>query len=124
MTFEETAILLNSIVTYYPNARIEKTKDTVIAWHKVMDDCDAPQVEDKLLAYVKAGNHFPPTPADLYIKKAAYRPEHDREKTLAHLNMIRYESETADRLTPEQKEEVDRVKRDIERILFENQPNV
>lgn len=120
MTFEETAILLHAIVTYYPNARLEQTRQTVNAWHKVMDDCDAKQVEDKLLAYVKAGNRFPPTTADLYIQKAPYRPEHDREKTLAHLNTIRHDSGVASRLTAQEKEEIDRVKRDIERSLSEN----
>ena len=63
-------ILLKAIQNYYPNFKFDGEKRDF--WHEVMRGMDFEQVKLNLVEYVKTSK-FPPTIADLAVKKMESR---------------------------------------------------
>lgn len=108
--------LLEKVAIYYPHASAV-TEDTLTAWHIIFEECDANQVNEKLIAYVKSGSKFAPSPGELYIKKDPYDPLYDHEVSKKYLAKLEDMNKAAERMTPEQKENVAHAKRSIEQLL-------
>lgn len=117
----EVLDLLERIVLLYPNSKIQATMETLEAWHMVLDDCDAKAANDNLTVYVKEGNKFPPNASELYVQKIPYREETDYELSKKKMAEIDELNKNYERMTPEQKEYVANVKRDIEQFLRNRQ---
>lgn len=122
MKLIETVRLIESVLIYYPHASIEASQQTVDAWHLILNDCEAEKVHDRLIAHVKSGNRFAPTPGELYIKSDPYDPLYDYGLSKKRLAEIEEMNRAAERMTPKQKENVVHAKRDIERLLNANKP--
>lgn len=108
--------LLDKVAIYYPHAN-EVTEDTLNAWHVILDECDAELVNQRLIAHVKNGNRFAPSPGELFIKKDPYDPLYDYELTKKYLAEFDEINKTAERMTPQQKENVANAQREIEQLL-------
>lgn len=117
MKLIETVRLIENVLIYYPHANIEPSQQTVDCWHLILGECEAEQVNEKLIAHVKAGNRFAPSPGELYIKADPYDPLYDYNVSKKKLAEIDEMNKAAERMTPKQKETVANAKRDIEQLL-------
>jgi hypothetical protein len=64
---KQTALLIKQIDSLYPG-RLNLEPLTVEIWQRVLDEQDFDKTIDSLIRYARE-NKFPPSVADLYIKK-------------------------------------------------------
>lgn len=117
MNVAETAKLIGQVLILFPNANIEPSKLTIDMWHAVLKDSDFEQSSQKLIEYAQEGKPFAPSPGQLFIKKDPYDPLYDHEVSKKYLAKLEDMNKAAERMTPEQKENVAHAKRSIEQLL-------
>lgn len=117
MNKAEVARLIGQVLILFPNAKIEAEALTVDVWHMVLKDSEFDASNAKLIAYAQSGEHFAPSPGQLFAKPPVKGNIPNRTETEDILKQYREANLNAARLTPEQKERATIAKQHIESII-------
>lgn len=64
MTIEEVIALRVFINEAYPFAKMDQTEGDV-TWHIILQECNAKEMQDVVLLYIRSGQKYPPSVAEL-----------------------------------------------------------
>lgn len=117
MTRQEVLALLDDIDNVYPSFRFrhepqEQQKRILDSWERRLMKCETPAVLKRFDQYVADGNRFAPSVAELFVSPDPFGPDYQR-KQQERFAALEHER------TPEEVEEIERIKRDAFKQLVQ-----
>lgn len=117
MTRQEVLALLDDIDNVYPSFRFrheprEQQKKILDSWERRLMRCEASAVTKRFDQYVADGNKFAPSVAEVFVSPDPFGPDYQR-KQRERFAALEHER------TPEEVEQIERIKRDALKQLVQ-----